>query len=249
MSSRSFEEAVDNGDIDAVKNLLLKCDINIVRDAVIHGRLTDVKKKVEKQKTQRKLVSRLLQQDFKKSDKEYIKRLLEEHLNINGGTGGDGNALYAASSIATWPMSTEEAAAEKKFTILYLLREGAIVNKKSGMYGSALAAASAKGNIEIVQLLLEAGANPNAKDGKEGKYGDALATASALGRLEIALLLLQNGANNIKGAILAASRRKNVEIIDLLNQHQKKLYRSAGTVDTPQYHVSVTTICLYVQRD
>jgi ankyrin repeat protein len=32
---------------------------------------------------------------------------------------------------------------------------------QGGKYGTALQAASAKGNIEIVQLLLEKGGNPN----------------------------------------------------------------------------------------
>jgi ankyrin repeat protein len=43
-----------------------------------------------------------------------------------------------------------------------LINKGADVNAQGGVYGSALQAASAKGYFEIIELLLEKGADVNA---------------------------------------------------------------------------------------
>ena len=73
------------------------------------------------------------------------------------------------------------------------------VNMAGGLFGSALASASARGQKEVVQILLENGANVNMV---EGYYGSALASASTEGRNEIVQILLENGADvNMVGGI------------------------------------------------
>jgi ankyrin repeat protein len=59
-------------------------------------------------------------------------------------------------------------------------------------FGNALQAASWSGNEEVVTLLLEKGANVNAKG---GFYGNALQAASWTGCEEVVRLLLAGGAN------------------------------------------------------
>ncbi|KAJ9413682.1 hypothetical protein QL093DRAFT_2487593 [Fusarium oxysporum] len=73
-----------------------------------------------------------------------------------------------------------------------LTTEGADVNAQGGKYGNALQAASYKGNLEVVQLLLDRGADINAQG---GKYGNALQAVSWKGNPEIVQLLLGRGAD------------------------------------------------------
>ena len=93
------------------------------------------------------------------------------------------------------------------------------VNMAGGLFGSALASASARGQKEVVQILLENGANVNMVG---GKYGTVLALASAFGRKEIAQILLENGAdvNMVEGeygsALTSASARGREEIVQIL---------------------------------
>ncbi|KAJ6574280.1 hypothetical protein B0H19DRAFT_844193, partial [Mycena capillaripes] len=60
-----------------------------------------------------------------------------------------------------------------------------------GHYGSALQAASAGGHKDIVQLLIENGAEVNMQD---GQFGGALQAASADGHKDIVQLLIENSA-------------------------------------------------------
>jgi len=59
-------------------------------------------------------------------------------------------------------------------------------------HGNELSAASAEGHDQIVQQLLDKGANVNAQG---GYYGSALQAASAKGHDQIVLQLLDKGAN------------------------------------------------------
>jgi ankyrin repeat protein len=89
----------------------------------------------------------------------------------------------------------------------------------SSNYGTALQAASAEGHGEIVHILLDAGADVEAKG---GKYDTALQAASAGGHREIVYMLLDAGANvNAKGgkydtALQAASAQGHRDIVDIL---------------------------------
>ena len=79
--------------------------------------------------------------------------------------------------------------------MLNLLRmslEVADINAQGGKYDNALQAASYQGHQEIVQVLLNAGANVNAQG---GLFGNALQAASARGHRQIVQQLLHAGAN------------------------------------------------------
>ncbi|KAF8193134.1 ankyrin repeat-containing domain protein [Mycena galopus ATCC 62051] len=100
----------------------------------------------------------------------------------------------------------------------HLLANGAVINIE-GEDGNPLSLAAARGPFEIVQLLLEKGADINAIG---GIYGSALGVASWRAKLEIVQLLLEKGADiNLAGgeygsALGAASYRGKLEIVQLL---------------------------------
>ncbi|GKT42724.1 putative ankyrin repeat protein L93 [Colletotrichum spaethianum] len=105
--------------------------------------------------------------------------------------------------------------------LLRAIAEISDVNAQGGKYGSALQVASTKGHQQIVQLLLEAGANVNTQS---GKYGSALQIASTKGYQQIVQLLLNAGADvNAQGGFYGntlqaacALERGNPEIVQLL---------------------------------
>ena len=103
-----------------------------------------------------------------------------------------------------------------------LIDKGADVNAKGGYYNYALSAASAGGHREIVELLLDKGADVNVEEG--GGYSNALSAASAGGHREVVKLLLDKGADvNKEGggsfygnALSAASAGGHREVVELL---------------------------------
>ncbi|KAJ1323569.1 ankyrin repeat domain-containing protein 50 [Microdochium nivale] len=108
------------------------------------------------------------------------------------------------------------------FGLPYLLRAslaGSDINAKSGYYGTALGAASYRGNYHVALLLVENGADVNAQG---GLFGNALQAASANGKQDIVQLLLEAGADvNAQGgeygnALQAASWRGKQDIVQLL---------------------------------
>jgi ankyrin repeat protein len=72
-----------------------------------------------------------------------------------------------------------------------LIAKGADVNQQNSYGYSALHVAAASGDAKVVKLLLEAGANVNARN----PTGSALARAAQQGNAEIVRLLLQAGAD------------------------------------------------------
>jgi ankyrin repeat protein len=86
--------------------------------------------------------------------------------------------------------------------------------------GTALIYASCSGHIDVVKLLIEAGADVNKKD-KKNRY-TVLMVASSAGQTEVAKLLIEAGANvNAQDnggntALLDASWRGETEIVKLL---------------------------------
>jgi ankyrin repeat protein len=74
-----------------------------------------------------------------------------------------------------------------------------LINAQGGHYGNALQAASAEGHKEVVEQLLEKGAEINAQG---GIFGNALQAASAGGYKEVMQQLLDKGAEiNAQGGI------------------------------------------------
>ena len=104
-----------------------------------------------------------------------------------------------------------------------LVQRGEVVNTQdTGRYGSALAAAAAEGNLEIVKFLcLEAGADVNLL--LNGGYGSALAAAAYDDNLEIVKVLLDAGANvdlllngRYGSALATAACYGNLDIVKFL---------------------------------
>ena len=97
------------------------------------------------------------------------------------------------------------------------------VRMRGLVYGNALQAATCHGTIEVIQLLLEKGAEVNAQG---GKYGNALQAAAFHGKVKVVELLLDNGAdvnaqggehgNALQAATVAAKESSGIEIIRLL---------------------------------
>jgi ankyrin repeat protein len=75
-----------------------------------------------------------------------------------------------------------------------LLEAGADVNTQAGMFGTALQAASYRGDRDVVKQLLEAGADVNTRQ-KVGKYGSALEAALNRNKDDVVRLLLQASAD------------------------------------------------------
>jgi ankyrin repeat protein len=104
--------------------------------------------------------------------------------------------------------------------ILRLFTEGAGIDIKSGIYGNALCVASAGGNEDLVERLLDLGADVNAPD--SGRYANALQVASAGGHEQVVKLLLARGADvNAQGgkygnALQVASDNGHAEVVQLL---------------------------------
>jgi ankyrin repeat protein len=106
------------------------------------------------------------------------------------------------------------------------LGSGWDVNAQGEKYGrTALHLAAMNGHLEIVKLLLEHGADVNAKT-KEGYGYTALHSAASNGHLEIVKLLLEHGADvNAKTkyggytALHSATMNGHLEIVKLLLEH------------------------------
>ncbi|EXM14214.1 hypothetical protein FOTG_17372 [Fusarium oxysporum f. sp. vasinfectum 25433] len=136
-----------------------------------------------------------------------------------------------------------------------LATEEADVNAQGGEYGNALQAASFKGNLEVVQLLLGKGADVNAQG---GEYGNALRAASHNGNLEVVQLLLENKAditvadNDGCPPVYAASFNGHVEVVKLLLENEADITVADNDGWTPVIaaslngHAEVVTLLLAV---
>ncbi|KAH8834352.1 ankyrin repeat-containing domain protein [Flagelloscypha sp. PMI_526] len=104
-----------------------------------------------------------------------------------------------------------------------LVRHGARVDY-CGLEGTALHAASLAGKLDVVQFLVEEGADVNAEGGEYGTALQAASSKSSNGCLDILHFLLQNGANvNAVGglygtALQAAMVRGSLDHVKLLTQ-------------------------------
>jgi ankyrin repeat protein len=91
--------------------------------------------------------------------------------------------------------------------------------------GAPIKNAAAKGQIEIVKLLLEHGADPNLAEEGIAPDGHALHSAVCNGHMEVVKLLLAHGAHpnvdveSSADTLLAAIARKNEPMVELLCSH------------------------------
>ncbi len=110
-------------------------------------------------------------------------------------------------------------------------QDPALVNRNSDYAsyylgcGSPLRNAAAKGHMEIVQLLLDRGADPNLREEGIAPHGHALYSAAANRYYEIAVLLLEHGANpnaaveSSADCLSRAISNGDQKMIDLLTSH------------------------------
>jgi hypothetical protein len=100
-----------------------------------------------------------------------------------------------------------------------LLSKGADVNAQSRLFGTALEAASWRGDEQIVKTLLDQGADVNAQS---RRHGNALQAASKGGREQVVKMLLDRGADvNAQGglfgnALQAASEGGHEQVVKTL---------------------------------
>ncbi|KAH7205024.1 hypothetical protein BKA60DRAFT_656100 [Fusarium oxysporum] len=125
-------------------------------------------------------------------NRDVVQLLLDKGADVSAQGGRYGNALQAASYNG---------------------------NREGGKYSNALQAVSSKGNRDVVQLLLDKGADVNAWG---GQYGNALQAASYNGNRDVIQLLLDKGADvNARGgwhgnALQAALNEGHQEVVQLL---------------------------------
>ncbi|KAJ6559670.1 ankyrin repeat-containing domain protein [Mycena capillaripes] len=140
-----------------------------------------------------------------------------------------------SSTVDSYPLA--KYAARELYHHLQHCPDGAIVSAnlmqllKDGSEQYTALAAACSGNVQIVQLLLDNGANVNVQG---GEYGFALQAAAWRGKAEIVQLLLDNGANvNAQGgkfgcALQAASAEGETEIVRLLLDNGANVNVQAG---------------------
>jgi len=165
---------------------------------------------------------------------------LGAHINPDPHRGWGQTPLQAACGRA--------ASAETLSIISYLIEQGADVNAPVPDYGgaTALQAAAGSGNIEAAMLLLQHGAEPNARSIE----GFALDLAASEGRLDIVQLLLMEGAvsfmpgkTGYDGAIRRAERTGHGAVATLIRRHAtscqgEEAYLKRGALDGIRVDVS-----------
>src|SRR5690348_6937863 len=94
------------------------------------------------------------------------------------------------------------------------LDAGADVNAHNEMGITALWIAGGKENLEIVELLLKRGADPNARDGIW--YQTPLSLAAGGGHPDLVTALLKAGAKDADAALVAAAGRGNLAVAEAI---------------------------------
>lgn len=94
-----------------------------------------------------------------------------------------------------------------------VLEGGVDVNATTKYGATALSYACDRGHAEVVQLLLESGANPNAKDTFYG--ATPLDWAMSDKKREIIQALVENGAESLEQPLLTAVKAKNKELVTI----------------------------------
>jgi len=118
-----------------------------------------------------------------------------------------------------------------------LLDQGADVKARHPQLGkTALSLAVMNGHADVVEFLLEHGADVNTKD----DTGTALSDAATYGKEDVVKVLLAHGANiNAKGgslgetALSAASRSGYVDIVQILLEHDANINATNALGKTP----------------
>src|SRR4026209_1433920 len=99
------------------------------------------------------------------------------------------------------------------------LAAGIDVNAKNKYGATALLFTSDKGNVEMLKLLLEHGADVNAKDTFYG--GTPVTFAAFNGHVDAVKLLLQKGASNPEEVLGVAIDSKNLDLLNAVLENAK----------------------------
>lgn len=99
-----------------------------------------------------------------------------------------------------------------------LIKRGIDINVQAGRFGSPLAAASSRGNIEVVSYLIEQGANVNLPL-KFGRFDSALCAAVLTANFETVKILVKKGADI--NSVLYTKFRSIISIDIFWNDHLK----------------------------
>ena len=103
----------------------------------------------------------------------------------------------------------------------FLASDSEIAKRLNAAKRSPLCSAAAGGNVDVVTMLLDAGADPNRTEQKFAS-GGALFTASCLGHIDVVKLLLDRGADPngpCESSGTSADHAANDEIYQLLIEH------------------------------
>jgi outer membrane protein assembly factor BamB len=127
--------------------------------------------------------------------------------------------LFAATSLGFAADPTRDAlwAAvrnEDPKAVKAALEKGADVNAANEIGITAIWIAGGKKNVEVVDLLLKAGADPTARDAIW--YMTPLGEAVGEGNLEMTKLLLKAGAKDVDAALLLAAAMKNLKVLTVV---------------------------------
>lgn len=121
----------------------------------------------------------------------------------------------------------------------WILSNGQSADAYGDYYGSALQAASVRGDTLIVEKLIAAGAEIN-RDG--GRYGNALKAAASRGHVNVARMLLANGAKldapNLRILLTEAVISRENEAFTLFMSACHKMPPCPATID-----VVLCTVC------
>ena len=211
-----LQEAAKKGNLNIV-DCLLKAGANIdagSNESIYHRRKTALELAIEYCRTN--VVHRLLEANadvnvghplaaaVKTKQIAVIKSLLDRNANVNV------SHLNSNSELSS-PL--EVAALLGYVDVMQILLES---GPKLDIIGYSLSVAAGQGQVKIVEILLAAGANPNAvrRDGKRALYGAVFS-----GRAETVSLLLRAGADpnskDLKGVPLLwnAVKERHLEIV------------------------------------
>ena len=132
-------------------------------------------------------------------------------------------ALFPLTTFAQNPNEDFIAAARKGDleTIKSLLAKGIDVNTKTNYGATALSYACDRGHIEIVRVLLENGADPNAKDTFYG--ATPIIWAAQRGHVDVVAVLLEKGAGGADQALMMGVAGDNLDVVKVVLKKGKVL--------------------------
>ena len=110
-----------------------------------------------------------------------------------------------------------------------------MIEKGANTYNWAMRIAAWRGHMEIVRLMLNLGAN---------NYNDAMASAAESGHIEIVRLMLEKSANNYNTAMNYAAYGGHIEIVRLMLEKGANNYNTAIANAARGDHIEIVRLML-----